>query len=328
MKKLFLLAIAALTVCGVACTSEKGGGSEEPQGPFAIYYASLTHNSVAITVDPADATATYYFNVAQKAAVDKFASTDELATYLIPQLQALAAEYSLTLADLLSTGMDGYNFEGLYPETEYYAYAFGVSADGVLTSSVVLKPFTTLARPSSDDVPALDYFTYGYYENFGDAYDTNAANWYIDIYSESAPEAFILEVQTALDATSFEGTYQFAGTGAVGTAVVGSLVDGYLYGSYWAEFNAQNQIVGARLMQSGTAVIAKDGSNYVITVEGEAQDLVSGGVDVLKISYNAALEEYVDEETGTSVAKFNIHSRKAKKFEVSKIQTLKPIVRK
>ena len=49
MKKLFLLAVAALTVCGVACTPEQGG-SDAPKGPFTIYTSAPLYNAIPVTI--------------------------------------------------------------------------------------------------------------------------------------------------------------------------------------------------------------------------------------------------------------------------------------
>lgn len=337
MKKLFLLAVAALTVCGVACTPEKGGGSEEPQGPFSIYYASLTHNSVAITVEPADATATYYFDIRPKTAVDEFASIDEFAKTIIAELQALAAQYGLTLADLLSTGMDGYNFKGLNPETDYYAFAFGVSADGALTSKVVLKPFKTLEASGEDEGGAtvgsgnksLNNFTYGYFENCGDYYESGATNWYIDLYDDNSDDLLVIEVQTSTSATTFTGTYNLGSSLAAGTAVAGFLDESDdIYGTFCGVMDSEGDILEYQLCKTGTVTISQSGDNYTITL-----DSVDPNGYTIKSVYTGVLEEWdSSSESGGDITPATLRSldkntrrfKNAGKFQKSQTVSLTP----
>lgn len=324
MKKLFLLAVAALTVCGVACTPEQGGGAEAPKGPFAIYTSAPLYNAIPVTVEPADAEAPYYFDVYEAAIVDQFETTDAFATALIEAMKKQAAGYGVPISAFLSVGTDSYLFEGLSAETEYYVFAFGVNpTDATLSTEVVLKKVKTAVRP---ELPAVTYYNYGYWENKGDAFGVGANTWEVDLYSDEPNEGVILYLQTA-DATTFVGEYTIAGTGAAGTAVNGmfNASTGQLGGSFIAQYNASNQITGAILFTSGTVVVEKEGENYKITIDAQTQNAISGAKDAIRIVYNAPLEEYVS--TSTAAVKASTR-RPATSLEISPIQLRKGIIRK
>lgn len=324
MKKLFLLAVAALTVCGVACTPEQGG-SDAPKGPFTIYTSAPLYNAIPVTVEPADAEAPYYFDVYDVATVDQFESTDAFANALIGAMKQQAAAYSLpSIAPFLSVGTDSDLFEGLSPETEYYVFAFGVNPgatidDATLTTEVVLKKVKTPVRP---ELPAVTYFTYGYWENMGDRYEVGANTWCIDIYSDEPNEFVYLYFQTAADATSFVGEYTIESTGLPGTVVPGYFSNGSVGNSFIGQLNAQNQLTGALLLTAGTVVVEQDEANYKITVEAETQNIANGAKDVIKIVYDAPLEEYVS--TSTAAVKASVR-RPANSMELSPIQLHKGI---
>ncbi len=318
MKKLFLLAVAALTVCGVACTPEQGG-SDAPKGPFTIYTSAPLYNAIPVTVEPADAEAPYYFDVIEKATFDQLGDT-AFANAIIGSLKQMTDAYGLPLTAALSVGTDSYLFEGLSPETEYYVYAFGVNPDDeTLTTEVVLKKVKTPVRP---EIPAVTYFTYGYWENMGDRYGVGANTWFIDIYSDDPNESVYLYFQTASDATSFVGEYTIAGTGAPGTVVKGMAQGTQIGNSFIGQWNAQNQLIGALLLTSGTVVVEQEGENYKITIDATTQNVVNGAEDVIKIVYDAPLEEYVS--TSTAAVKASVR-RSAASVELSPIQLHKGI---
>lgn len=324
MKKLFLLAVAALTVCGVACTPEQGG-SDAPKGPFTIYTSVPLYNAIPVTVEPADAEAPYYFDVYDVATVDQFESTEAFANALIGVLkQQATANGKETIAPFLSVGTDSYLFEGLSPETEYYVFAFGVNPgatidDATLTTEVVLKKVKTPVRP---ELPAVTYYTYGVWENMGDRYEVGANTWSVDLYSDEPNEAVYLYLQTASDATSFVGEYTIENTGAAGTVVPGYFSNGSVGNSFIGQFNASNQLTGAILLKAGTVVVEQEGENYKITIDAETENALTGAQDAIRIVYDAPLEEYVS--TSTAAVKASVR-RPANSMELSPIQLHKGI---
>lgn len=324
MKKLFLLAVAALTVCGVACTPEQGG-SDAPKGPFTIYTSVPLYNAIPVTVEPADQEAPYYFDVYDVATVEQFESTEAFANALIGVMKQQAPAYNLpSIAPFLSVGTDSYLFEGLSPETEYYVFAFGVDPgatidDATLTTEVVLKKVKTPVRP---ELPAVTYFTYGYWENMGDRYEVGATTWCIDIYSDEPNEFVYLYFQTAADATTFVGEYTIENTGAPGTVVPGYFSNGSVGNSFLGQLNSSNQLTGAILLKAGTVVVEQEGENYKITIDAETENALTGAKDAIRIVYDAPLEEYVS--TSTAAVKASVR-RPANSMELSPIQLHKGI---
>ena len=287
MKKLFSLAIVALTLCSVACTKDQGAGSNAPKGPFAIYTNAPLYNAIPVTVQPADEEATYYYGVYEAAVVDQFDTTDDFANALIASMKKTADAYGLSITYFLSKGQASKLFEGLSSETDHYVYAFGVNPDATLSTEVVLKPFKTAVRP---ELPALEYFTYGNWENKGDAYEVGANTYRVMLYSDDPNEGVYLYFQTAADATTFVGEYTIENTGKPGTVVPGSYGSNGVGGSFVGQFNASNQLTGAQLLTAGTVVVEQEGENYKITIDAETQDVISGAADATRIVYNAPLE--------------------------------------
>ena len=313
MKKLFSLAIVALTLCSVACTKDQGAGSNAPKGPFAIYTNAPLYNAIPVTVQPADEEATYYYGVYEAATVDQFDTTDDFANALIASMKKTADAYGLSITYFLSKGQASKLFEGLSSETDHYVYAFGVNPDATLSTEVVLKPFKTAVRP---ELPAIEYFTYGYWENMGDRYEVGANTWMIDIYSDEPKEYVYLYFQTAADATSFVGEYTIENTGKPGTVVPGYFSNGSVGNSFIGQLNAQGQLTGAILLVGGTVVVEQEGENYKITIDAQTQDAISGAKDSIRIVYNAPLEEYV---SSTSAMKFSA-SRPTNLVEITPLQ--------
>jgi hypothetical protein len=237
---------------------------------FEIAVSGVTSNSATVSVYPSN-NDTYYFDVYDKATVDQYGDINTFAAEYIASLKEYLTENGYTFADVLSSGADSYSFEGvLEANTVYYAFAFGASSNGAITTDVTSKTFTTEASgstgggttPSTGDL-ALNNFTYGYYSNYGDYYGTGATNWYIDLYTYDTYDVLILEVQTPTSATSFEGTYNFNSSLAANTAVPYFIDDdGYICGSYWCLLDSDYNIADYRGCASGSLKISKSGSDF------------------------------------------------------------------
>ena len=151
MKKLLNLLLAILAIFGVACAPDNGdnnnGGGDAPQMTFTIDITDVTMGGATVNVTPSS-DATYFFDIAEKAKVDSFATPLEYAADNINDLKMLIELFGIPLSEFLSTGNDGAILESLNPDTEYYAYAFGLTAEGEITSEVCLKEFKTLPDTS------------------------------------------------------------------------------------------------------------------------------------------------------------------------------------
>ena len=275
-----------------------GSGSDEPSNnSFAITVSDITSSGATVAIVPSN-TDTYYFDVIEKDVFDTYTDKQAFAAEMVAGIKEYCESYGYTLADALSSGSDTYTYEDfLDANTDYYAFAVGVSSSGVITTDITVKAFTTLASGNgggNEGGKEFNNLSYGYYTNCGDYYESNATNWYIDLYPEEGMDFVTLEVQTALDATDFTGNYTLASTFEAGTAVAGFVeVDdegGYVCGSYWGVLYSNYELADYALLASGSVTIGKTGSNYTIVVD--AVDIDGYKVTV---NYEGVLKEYIDD---------------------------------
>lgn len=130
----------------ISATVEEGGTVEEMT--FTIEVSDVTANTASITCKPSDNNQTYLLNYMTKSVFDQLYTSDEAFTNaLIQTLQEIATEAGMTLEaalkKLLSSGPATMTADELTGSTEYVAYAFGLTTDGTVTSSVTTKSFTT-----------------------------------------------------------------------------------------------------------------------------------------------------------------------------------------
>ena len=113
---------------------------------FEIEVSSITPLGAYVSVTPSDNAATYYYGVVSKVDFEKYLNAKAFANKVVSELKKNCDSSDLTFAEVLLKGTDGYQVSYLIPDTDYYAYAFGVTADGVVNTDVTTKPFTTLAE--------------------------------------------------------------------------------------------------------------------------------------------------------------------------------------
>lgn len=266
-----------------------------PAGPsdnvLSVSVTRVTANGALVNVTPSN-NDTYYFDVIEKSAIDEFGSPLDFALDYIVKLKNTCEAYGYTLADALSSGSDEMSYDGfLSPNTEYYAFAFGATADCAITTEVVTVPFKTSELEKSDKV--FDNLSYGFFTNYGDYYGSNATNWYIDIFPEEGMDFLVLEVQTPLDATDFTGNYPFASTFEAGTAVAGFIdfdSGSQLSGSYWATLDLYYNISNYALCKTGNVAITKSGEEYTVAV-----DAVDADGYKVTANYTGVIEEFIDD---------------------------------
>ena len=280
-----------------------GGGSDNSSNnTFSISVTDISSTSANVTVTPSN-NDTYYFDVVDKEFYDSYSNKADIATDYVAYLKEIVAEYTsygydISLSDLLSSGSDTYYFDGnLDPNTDYYAVAFGVSANGTVTTDVTAKAFTTTGSTGGNTGGSTD-FVYGYYANYGDYYGTNADNWYIDLYTESTDDVLVVEVMTAANASTFTGSYNFASTYAAGTAVAGEEDSEGLWGSLIGVMAGDGYLSDYNLIKSGSVVISKSGSDYSIVLDSTGEN-----GQAVKVSYTGVLEELNDYSLASASAK-------------------------
>ncbi len=165
MKKLLNLLLVALAVCCVACNAIWGddavnrpggdnGGTSTPTTTFAINVTNITSSGATVSVTPSN-NETYFFDIIEKSTYEQYSSAALFANDIVAQLKSVCAEENSSLSDYLSLGVDIYEYK-LLSDVEYYAYAFGLTSNGEVTTDVTLKSFKTLdaapAGPSENEL--------------------------------------------------------------------------------------------------------------------------------------------------------------------------------
>ena len=113
-------------------------------GKVTIQVTNITASKATVTCTPDPLTGfTYYYECIPKEEADILLPTDEeKMNYLVQNLNEYL-EYGYTWADFISEGKDTYTFTGRAPLTSYYAVAFGLDANGNITSKLYKTEFTT-----------------------------------------------------------------------------------------------------------------------------------------------------------------------------------------
>ena len=263
------------------------------ENTFQISVSDIISTGATVSVTPST-TDTYYFDVIEKDIYDAYTDKKAFAAEYIAEVKDFYESYGFNFADALSSGNDTFSFNGLLdPNTAYYAFAFGVTTSGAISTDVTTVEFTTLESSVNTGDKNLTSFEMGYFENWGDYYGTNALNWFIDLYSSTTNDYFVLELQGDLsDTAPVAGEYQLLSTFAAGTAVAGGVdEDGYIYGTYWGLFDDSfERLVEKSLCTSGTVKIGKNENIYTIEV-----DAIGQYGESIKVSYSGVLEEWIEE---------------------------------
>ena len=140
-----------------SCTPDGGGdnngGSSDTGAEFTIEISNVGEYTANVEVTPKDLNRTYFWSVTKKANIDEKGVAGWMKYVHDSNVEAVANGYESWLGGeepLLVKGIDGAELKSLNPDTEYVAYAFGVDANGNLTSTnLTWKSFTT--KPSTFD---------------------------------------------------------------------------------------------------------------------------------------------------------------------------------
>ncbi len=115
---------------------------------FDVKVKDITSNSAYVAVTPSNSVATYYFDVVSKEELERYTDAKTYAKKVIASIKEYNDFNGISLAWNLSAGVDGYLFKegttALMPNTDYCAFAFGVTTEGAITTEVTLVPFKTL----------------------------------------------------------------------------------------------------------------------------------------------------------------------------------------
>ena len=228
---------------------------------FGIEVSDITAHGAKISVTPSNDDY-YYFYAVEKAEYEAFESEAAFAESVATRLKEANA---VTIYNL-SSGPEVFVFNALLkPNTDYYAYAFGLSGNYVPTTDVTKVAFKTLE--DVDNVTTLDYFVSGYAKKYESRYDEGTATWVLVFFARDESNVLTLEFQTPNSATDIVGEYEISSTHASGSVVAGALVDGEFRGSYWSVSDNNYNLANYKLFQSGSANVSKTERGYTIAVD-------------------------------------------------------------
>ena len=157
----------------ISATIEEGDPTTD-ELTFTFDITDITATSAVITCTPSVNDQTYFFDCMEKSLYDQMHTSDEaFSAALLESLEAMGAEYGMTLeqvlSQLLSTGVDVWDPNGLKSSTEHVAYAFGLNTDGTVTTAIATKSFTTKEAAGGSD-------TDGWFGNWS-ATSTGSVKW-------------------------------------------------------------------------------------------------------------------------------------------------------
>ena len=154
MKKILFNGLLLLLATALAGCNETPDVPPTPIDPvdqpdFVIEVKSVTDTSVEFTITPEDEEMTYIAMMTTKEYFDKFEDDD---AYIMDDLMWLddaaydaGVELSEYLEGVLKKGAISDTQDMLDPATEYIVYAFGLSNNGIVTTSLYKQTFTTLS---------------------------------------------------------------------------------------------------------------------------------------------------------------------------------------
>lgn len=144
-----LAAVMALGAFATACTEEnkETGEVQLIDCTFKINVSDVTGNSVKLSAIPTKMTVKYYLSAVRKDIYDLYNSDSEFAADYLTDLKMNASEEGVDFKDYVEANrISGYTpktISGLAPETEYVAYAYGLSDDGQINTPLSTAGFKT-----------------------------------------------------------------------------------------------------------------------------------------------------------------------------------------
>lgn len=152
--RVFSAAIALLLVAVGCKDSEKETPPPSQKYTFDIAVQDIRATDAAVKVTPSDELATYYCSVVKKVDFDKLGSDEAYLKDDIEYLKKEADNKDLTFKNYLKTviakGSEPIKFITLEPSTDYYAYVYGITVDGQVTSDLKKAAFTTETAPEPE----------------------------------------------------------------------------------------------------------------------------------------------------------------------------------
>jgi hypothetical protein len=220
---------------------------------FDIVIDNITATTAAYSVTPSDDNAMFVFTYAEKAMIDTIADA-QIAAVMKANLDDYIANAAkqgkdYTYADLLYSGAQEDEFDGLLPNTDYVAIAFEMDENGALVGQATRVAFHTENLVLSGDTIPYTFTDLAWNDK------TATAGWW-EIYSPNEEDDPFISLSNGTLVDAPEGTYDFAD----------------MDGQYCYLWIGENKITFA----AGTVVVTKnlDGSYHVYA------ELADGNGDV------------------------------------------------
>ena len=190
--KLFASLFTAVAMLfAVGCQPEPTGKPNQPDENPSFTFEILETNktSVSFRVTPLAEEMPYVVMITDKATFETFESIDAFIADDLAWFDQVAMNMGITLEDYLATclttGIKEGSAEGLTPNTEYYLYAYHITASGEVVSDFEYKEFKTAALATSDTTFEVSVSDISYNKATVNVVPSSAtATYFVNIMSE------------------------------------------------------------------------------------------------------------------------------------------------
>lgn len=188
-----LLAIGGMLM---AAGCNKNGEPQKPEQGFTLTLVSAASDKLTVKITPENAEMTYYCGLMEEDIYeDNVKDADMLIEYVLDELGKSAASSGEHLEDVirrnLKTGTEDVIFSSLIPETDYIAYAFGLTPSGEALTKAYSEEFSTTETEflgTKFDIRAEDVTSSGF--SLRITPDDDEVRYYYNVLDEEAFKSF------------------------------------------------------------------------------------------------------------------------------------------
>lgn len=143
-----IVALGSVACTGIEQETEKPDDSEKPLPlTLDVSISEVTENTVYVNIETSHDESTYYASVIAKADYNRLgddkALLDEDKEFFKYLARKEGKSYEQVIDFMLNTGSQEERFINLISDTEYYAYAYEMNADGEVTGGITKAEFKT-----------------------------------------------------------------------------------------------------------------------------------------------------------------------------------------
>ena len=185
-----ILSMSAMLLAA-SCQPEQPIIPEEPEEKpcFTFEILETERTSVSFRVTPRAEELPYVIMIIDKATFESFESVEAYIADDLLWLDQVALGMGITLEDylatVLTTGIKEDSTDGLTPDTEYYLYAYHLTASGEVVSDLEYMEFKTEPLNQSDATFEVSVSDIGYDEaTVNVTPSSNDAKYFINVFSE------------------------------------------------------------------------------------------------------------------------------------------------